>query len=168
MGESPHGSQPGAVDPSAPLPPGHPSIDPGQGGQAADLPQLPAPDPNRKMDPAHHIKGTIVIDPKLKDKVKAGTPVFLVAKTLDAQGKPMSPPLAVERLDWTDKDSLAFSLDESNAMIAGTELKGEVLVQAHYDTDGEARSKTSGDVTGEAKVTIPADGVKVVLDTLIP
>ncbi len=168
MGESPHG-QPGAVDPNAQLPPGHPSIQPGEGGgQAADLPQLPAPDPNRKMDPAHHIKGTIVIDPKLKDKVKAGTPVFLVAKTLDASGKPMSPPLAVERLDWTDKDSLAFSLDESNAMIAGTELKGEVLVQAHYDTDGEARSKTSGDVTGEAKVTIPADGVKVVLDTLIP
>ena len=157
------------------LPPGHPAIGGGMngggangGGAASDLPQLPPPDPNRKMDPAHHIKGTIAIDPKLKDKVKAGTPVFLVAKTLDASGQPMSPPLAVERLDWTDKDSIAFSLDESNAMIAGTELKGEVLVMAHYDTDGEARSKTPGDVTGQLKVTIPSDGVKIVLDTLVP
>ncbi len=160
--------QAGPVDPNAKLPPGHPMVGGGGGSAAPDLPQLPPPDPNRKMDPAHHIKGTIVIDPKLKDKVKAGTPVFLVAKTLDASGQPMSPPLAVERLDWTDKDSIAFSLDESNAMIAGTELKGEVLVMAHYDTDGEARSKTSGDVTGQMKVTIPSDGVKIVLDTLVP
>lgn len=161
-GANPHGDM--GMGDGTQLPPGHPAM----GSQASDLPQLPPPDPNRAMDPAHHIKGTIVIDPKLKASVKPGTPVFLVAKTLDASGQPMSPPLAVERLEWTAKDSIDFSLDESNAMIAGTELKGEVLVMAHYDTDGEARSKTTGDVTGQTKITIPADGVKVVLDTLVP
>lgn len=164
-GANPHAQDMGMGGEGGQLPPGHPAVG---GSAASDLPQLPPPDPNRKMDPAHHINGTIAIDPKLKDKVKAGTPVFLVAKTLDASGQPMSPPLAVERLDWTDKDSIAFSLDESNAMIAGTELKGEVLVMAHYDTDGEARSKSPGDVTGQLKVTIPSDGVKIVLDTLVP
>lgn len=161
----------------AALPPGHPAIggaapngmDTGGGmtGAAPDLPPLPPPDPTRKLDPSHHITGTIAIDPRLKDKVKPGTPVFLTAKMLDASGQPISPPLAVERLDWTDKDSLAFSLDESNAMTKGTELKGEVLVSAHYDLDGEARSKTPGDVIGQLKVKIPSDGVKIILDTLV-
>lgn len=164
-----HGGGHGAGDiaPGQQMPAGHPDISQMQGGQASDLPQLPAPDPDRKMDPAHHIKGTIAIDPKLKEKVKAGTPVFLVAKMIDASGQPAGAPLAVERLEWTGGDSLAFSLDESNAMIAGTELKGDVMVVAHYDTDGEARSTTAGDVKGQLKVTIPADGVKVVLDQLI-
>ena len=151
---------------SGELPPGHPDMGGGGGGQAADLPQLPAPDPNRKMDPAHHIKGMVSVDPKLKDKVKAGTPVFLVAKQVDASGNPSGAPLAVERLEWSDK-GIEFTLDEGNAMIAGTELKGDVLVTAHYDTDGEARSKTPGDLLGQTKVTIPADGVKVVLDNLL-
>ena len=162
-----HGAQHGTgdLDPGEQMPPGHPDISQ-MGGQASDLPQLPAPDPNRAMDPSHRIKGTISIDPKLKDKVKAGTPVFLVAKMIDANGQPAGAPLAVERLEWSDS-GIAFSLDESNAMIAGTELKGDVMVVAHYDTDGEARSTTPGDVKGQAKVTIPAENVKVVLDQLI-
>ena len=68
---------------------------------------------------------------------------------------------------------LAAALDWSAAPVAFTDglptvMTGEVVVIAHYDHDGDAISKTSGDVLGQARVTIPAGKVTVTLDTVIP
>ena len=77
-----------------------------------------------------------------------------------------APPLAVEKLTWKD-GGLPFELSEANAMIAGTQLVGDVVVTARYDQDGDAISKQPGDVTGSIHVTIPAENVKLVLDTIL-
>jgi len=76
-------------------------------------------------------------------------------------------PLAAEKLTW-DKNELAFELTDANAMIAGTALAGDVVITARYDHDGDVMSKQPGDVTGQLRVKIPADGVKLYLDTILP
>jgi hypothetical protein len=178
--------QAGPIDPSAPMPPGHPAIDPGQPGPVdpnAQMPSghppidqggtdvsklnLPAPDPNRPIDPAHHIKGVIKIHPKAADRVKAGGAVFVVVKRADAAGQPTGTPLAVDKLTW-QKDELAFEMTEKQAMIAGTQLTGDVVITARYDQDGDAISKQPGDIVGQMRVTIPADSVKLFLDQVLP
>jgi hypothetical protein len=139
---------------------------PGAGGTDVSKMNLPSPDPNRAMDPTHHVKGVIKIHPKAKDRVKTGTAVFVIVKQ-DVGGKASGPPLAVEKLTW-DKDQIPFELTEAQAMIAGTQLTGDVVITAHYDNDGDALSKTTGDVIGEAHVKVPADNVTLTLDQVLP
>jgi hypothetical protein len=128
---------------------------------------LPTPDPDRQIDPTHHIRGVIKIHPKAKDRVAAGGAIFLIAKKADASGQPSGPPLAVEKLTWT-KDELPFELTEANAMVGGTQLAGDVVVLARYDQDGDALSKQPGDVTGQLRVKVPAENVNLFLDTILP
>jgi hypothetical protein len=128
---------------------------------------LAAPDPNRAIDPTHRIAGTIIIDAKAKDRVKAGTSVFLIVKRAGADGAPSGPPLAVDKLSWSG-DGVPFELTDEQAMVAGTELSGDVVVMARYDQDSDALSKEPGDVTGQIRVKVPADNVKLSLDTVLP
>jgi hypothetical protein len=157
--------QPGPVDPNAPMPSGHPPID--QGGTDVSKLNLPAPDPNRPIDPAHHIKGVIMIHPKAADRAKPGGAIFVVVKRADAAGQPTGTPLAVDKLTW-QKDQLAFEMTEKQAMIAGTELIGDVVISARYDQDGDAISKQPGDIVGQMRVKIPADSIKLYLDQVLP
>ena len=151
----------------------HAGVDMGGGtnphaGGGADVAQLglPPPDPNRAIDPAHHVNGVLKIHPKAKDRVKPGAAVFLIVKRADDSGQPTGTPLAVEKLTW-EKDGQPFELTEKQAMIAGTQLTGEVVVIAHYDQDGDAISKQPGDVMGQIKVKIPADNVNLFLDDVL-
>ena len=102
----------------------------------------------------------------IKDKVKAGTSIFLIVKRAGADGNPSGPPLAVDKLTWAD-GGVPFELTDEQAMVANTELSGDVIVMARYDQDADALSKEPGDVTGQARVKIPAVNVKLSLDTLI-
>ena len=128
---------------------------------------LAAPDPDRAIDPNHKVTGMITVDAKVKDKAKAGTAVFIIVKRADASGNPSGPPLAVDKLTWTD-GGVPFSLTDEQAMVAGTELSGDVIVMARYDQDSDAISKQPGDITGQMKVKVPAVNVKLTLDTLVP
>jgi hypothetical protein len=128
---------------------------------------LAAPDPDRPIDPSHRIAGTLAIAAKLKDRVKSGTSVFLLVKRAGADGAPTGPPLAVDKLTWTG-DGMAFELTEEQAMVAGTDLTGSVVVIARYDQDSDALTKEPGDVTGQVRTTIPAERVVLTLDTLLP
>ncbi len=121
---------------------------------------LPPPDPNRKIDLARHVRG--VIRPAPLVEVADNTAVFVIAKQAGPDGKPSGPPLAVRRLTWSGKE-LAFSLSDANQMIAGTKLAGDVIVMAHYDQDGDALTKQPGDLIAQARVTVPADDVKLVV-----
>lgn len=126
-----------------------------------------APDPDRPIDPDHRIAGTITVDPRARDRVKPGTAVFLVVKRAGAGGAPSGPPLAVDKLTWTG-DGMAFELTDAQAMVAGTDLSGDVVVTARYDQDSDAMSKQPGDVTGQVRVQVPAEHVKLTLDTVVP
>ncbi|HWU86076.1 MAG TPA: hypothetical protein VN253_02330 [Kofleriaceae bacterium] len=141
----------------------------GMGGGGVDVTQLglPPPDPNRKIDPSHRVKGMIKVHAKAKDRVKPGGAVFVVVKRAGADGQPSGSPLAVEKLSWAG-DGVAFELTEANAMSAGTELTGDVVVTARYDQDSDAISKQPGDVTGQIRVKVPADAVELTLDTILP
>ncbi|MEJ7602967.1 MAG: hypothetical protein WKG01_34080 [Kofleriaceae bacterium] len=99
--------------------------------------------------------------------MKANGALFLMVKRPGADGTPIGSPLAVERVTWV-KDGMAFELTEANAMVAGTELTGDVVVMARYDQDSDAISKQPGDVTGQLRVKIPADKLVLTLDTIVP
>jgi hypothetical protein len=152
------------------LPPGHPQIDPPRaphGAIGTDVSRmgLPAPDPARPIDPAHHVRGVISVAPGLASRLHDGGAVFVTVKR-DDHGKPSGPPLAVERLSW--KPPLPFELTERQAMIGGTQLTGDVIVTVRYDQDGDALTRQPGDVTGQARVKVPADAVALALDTVLP
>jgi hypothetical protein len=153
------------------LPPGHPAMDGDQMGGTGGSPDvtklgLPPPDPNRPIDPTRFVKGVIKLHMKAKDRAKAGVALFIVVKRADAAGQPTGTPLAVDKLTWNNAD-LPFELTEQQAMVAGTQLTGEVIVQAHYDQDSDALTKDPGDIIGQVKVTLPADNVQVWLDTIL-
>ena len=139
----------------------------GSGGVDVSQLGLPPPDPNRKIDPDHRLAGVIKVSPKARANVKPDGAIFLMVKRPGPDGKPMGAPLAVDRVTWT-KDGMAFELTEAHAMVAGTELTGDVIMMARYDQDSDAISKQSGDVTGELKVKIPADKLVLTLDTVLP
>lgn len=161
QGTNPHGTAPG-------MPPGHPPIDNPHGGGSPDVAAMgiPGPDPNRAINPNNRVKGVIKVHAKAKDKVAAGGAVFVIVKR-SVDGAPSGPPLAVDKLTW-QKDELAFEMTEKQAMIAGTELTGDVVVTARYDQDGDALSKQPGDVVGTVKVKVPADKVTLTLDEVLP
>jgi hypothetical protein len=63
---------------------------------------------------------------------------------------------------------LRFARPERQAMIGGTQLTGDVVVTVRYDQDGDALTRQPGDVTGQARVKVPADAVALALDTVLP
>jgi len=100
----------------------------------------------------HHVRGVINIAPGLKSRLREGGAVFLIVKC-DDHGQPSGPPLAVQKLTW--KAGLPFELAERQAMIAGTQLTGDVIVTARYDQNGDALTKQAGDLTCQARATVP-------------
>ncbi len=167
---NPHAGLDMSGDPSNPhagLDMGDPSNPHAGGGTDVTKLGLAAPDPDRAIDPSHRVAGTIVVDAKLKDRMKPGTAVFLIAKRAGPDGAPSGPALAVEKLSWSS-GAMPFELTDAQAMVAGTELTGDVVVTARYDQDSDALSKEPGDVTGQVRVKVPADRVQLALDTVLP
>jgi hypothetical protein len=167
---------PQTANPHAGMDPNNPHAGLDMGGATADNPHggtdvgalgLPPPDPNRKIDPTHHVKGVISVDRKVADRMSKGGVVFVSIRRADGAGQPVGgPPLAVAKLTYEGAD-MPFELGEGQAMIGGTELTGDVVVSARYDQDQDAMSKQPGDVVGSKGVKIPADNVKIVLDTVL-
>lgn len=153
----------GAGDPHAGLDMSNP-----HGGGGVDVTQLglAPPDPDRAINAANRVAGVLHVDAKAKSRLKMGTAVFLVVKRAGPDGAPSGPPLAVEKLAWV-KDGMPFELTEANAMVANTELTGDVIVTARYDQDSDALTKEPGDVTGQTRVKVPASNVKVMLETVL-
>ncbi len=139
----------------------------GGGGTDVAALGLPPPDPNRAIDPTRFVKGQIKIHEKAKARAKAGTALFIVVKRAGSDGAPTGPALAVEKLEWTATGEISFQLTEAQAMVGGTELVGDVVVTARYDQDADALSKEPGDITGSTRVTLPAENVTIVLDTIL-
>lgn len=165
-GANPHAANPHAANPN--LPPDHPPIGDSAHGGGPDVTAmgLPPPDPNRPINPNNRVKGVIKIHAKAKDRVAAGGAVFVTVRRAGPDGTPVGPPVAVDKLTWS-KDELPFEMTEKHAMIAGTELTGDVIVTARYDQDSDALSKQPGDVTGSVRVKVPADNVTLTLDEVL-
>ncbi len=136
---------------------------PAGNGQAA--PELPADHPPM---PAGDVKGTLKLDGRLKGDVKAGKVLFLVARR-DTGGKGKGMLLAAKKIPVTGAAMfpLAYTLSQADVMMQGTQLNGVVTVSARIDGDGDALSKTPGDLTGVTKAGVPvgSSGVDITLDT---
>jgi cytochrome c-type biogenesis protein CcmH len=148
---------PAAADPPKGLPAGHPEL-------PANHPALSGSDPAVGAVQGQVVSGTIDVAPAMKDLVKPGDTIFLVARSIDASGAVQRMPVAVDRAQ-VGSFPLAFELSAKQVMVAGTPFTGPMQITARVDKDGEAMTRQPGDVEGTARVTVPAKGVQIVLDT---
>ncbi len=158
----------GGVDPHAGIP-GAPQV--GGGGGGGDVAELglPAPDPDRAIDPTKVLSGTVALGAAHAGKVPAGSIIFLAVRAADpATGQGVGMPIATDKLIVGAGWPIAFKLDETKAMIGGTGFAGDVVIAARFDQDGEARSKQPGDIVGQIRITIPAQNLSITLEEMLP
>ncbi len=139
------------------MPAGHPPM----GGQA-----MPAGHPPMGGGGAAagggRIEGTITLAPDVQDGAKAGAQLFLIARQDVGEGV-KGPPLAVKKIPVTGPQMfpLKYELTGGDLMMAGTQLQGNVRLEARIDQDGDAISKTPGDVVGSAAGAKPVGGAPI-------
>ncbi|WP_428332113.1 c-type cytochrome biogenesis protein CcmI/CycH [Novosphingobium sp.] len=124
----------------------------------------PAPaDPTQPVQ-GGTIVGRIEVAPALAQQIKPGQVIFVVARDAESNR-----PIAAVKLAAPAHFPLNFQIDGSNVMIAGSTLGTQVKLTARADQDGDAMSKTPGDVTGEmaAPIPVPAHDVILTLDRVI-
>ena len=109
------------------------------------------------------MRGRIELAPALEGRVPAGAILFLIARNPQP-----GPPLAVQRIP-SPRFPLDFSIGPEDRMIQTLPFEGTLLVSARLDADGNATTRTPGDLQGAAAdgVTPGASGVSVVLDELL-
>jgi cytochrome c-type biogenesis protein CcmH len=111
------------------------------------------------------LQGRVSISKKILPQVSPDDTVFIFARAVE--GPPM--PLAVLRRQVRDLP-FAFALDDSMAMAPGTKLSGHprVIVAARVSKSGDPAPKP-GDLQGASSpVANDAQGVSVVIDTVLP
>ncbi len=128
---------------------------------------LSAPDPERQVDDSLFLSGSLSITAELKNAVSDGVLFLSVRPINTVTGESLGSPLAVEILELSSFP-IEFRLSGAQTMVAGTEFAGDVLIYARIDQDREASTSTPGDVEGSVRATIPASGLRLVLDTLVP
>lgn len=139
-----------------------------RGGMVAGEVELPAP-PERggrgadASSEAPPIRGVIRVADELQSRVTDGAVLFLIARA-GAGG----PPLAVERIA-APRFPLEFALGPEDRMIKALPFAGELRLTARLDRDGDAGSRTPGDLQGAAEGTFApgATGVELVLDEVL-
>lgn len=142
------------------LPPA-PGQEPGQGRGAPPLTEEQmAGEPGPGSD-APPIEGRVEVAPELGGEVPSDAVLFIIARR--ASG---GPPLAVKRVAGP-AFPLAFSLGPDDRMIRSMPFVGPILVSARLDGDGNAMSRSPGDLQGDVPEPVDpgATGVVVRLDT---
>jgi hypothetical protein len=142
-----------------PLQPGATGVEVVIGQEPA--PASPAPVAAESSEP---IRGTLKLAPGLEGRVPHGAVLFLMAR--GAQG---GPPLAVKRIA-EPRFPLDFEIGPDDRMMADMPFVGPVTLSARVDADGNATSRSPGDLQGEAQGTFQpgASGVELVIDQVIP
>jgi cytochrome c-type biogenesis protein CcmH len=140
-------------------PMGGPSGMPAAPGQRGAMPP-PAPGEAAEVAVGPPIHGTIRLAPELESKLPAGAVLFLIARA-GAGG----PPTAVKRIP-SPRFPLDFELGPDDRMIQQMPFAGPLRLTARVDGDGNATTRTPGDITGEAPQAVEpgAEGVVIVLD----
>lgn len=145
----------GPVDPNAPLPPGHPSLDgaaPGgvDGAAAAMGNQRPAVPADGKT-----VQIALSLDASAKARAQSGI-VYIIVRPAGVQG---GPPSAVKRLDISQIPG-NIELSSADSMM-GQPLPEKMRIDARLDRDGNAQSKAPDDpvavadgVTAGSKITL--------------
>lgn len=140
---------------------------PAAGGSAAGAP----PPADAAASKAAALSGRIDLERRIADRLEPGATVFVVARTLDAEGRPAGPPVAVLRARGSDLP-LAFTLDDGLAMSPMARLSTvppgtQVVVIARVSRSGEATARP-GDLQGASQPVKPgATGLRVLIDAVV-
>lgn len=136
--------------------------DPEGAEQAADEAEENAHgDDEGEMAPREALaRGQIRASGEAQAAVKPGAVVYVSAVPVDPQsGQPSGTAVAVERVEVS---ALPMPFE-----LAGGRYQGDVVITAWTDADGEARTHQPGDAEGHVKAHLPAEGVDLVLDSVI-
>jgi hypothetical protein len=109
------------------------------------------------------IEGTVDLAPDLASRVPAGAVLFLIARTTER-----GPPLAVVRI--ADPEfPYPFSIGPEDRMIESMPFAGEIRISARVDSDGNATSRSPGDLQGAVELpNAPGDrGVALIIDEML-
>jgi hypothetical protein len=111
-----------------------------------------------------HLRGRIELAPDLQGKVAAGDTVYIIARNAATGGV-----IAVARLSAPATFPMPFELTGAHVMMPGGSLSGQVRLAARVDKDGNATSKTPGDLVAELPqlVAVPNDSVVLVLNQVL-
>jgi hypothetical protein len=107
------------------------------------------------------VTGTVVLAPEFAGRTATGAVLFIIAR------HGAGPPLAVKRIA-DPRFPYEFSIGPADRMIQSMPFTGPIELSARIDGDGNATSKSPGDVTGTAAggpVQPGATGAVIVLDT---
>jgi hypothetical protein len=155
-GQARGGFQPGATGVDIVLVP--------RGGPAQAATAVPAATAAaRPAADAQPIRGVIRVSPELAGRMPQGAVLFLIAR-VGAGG----PPLAVQRIMGPSFPH-EFSIGPDDRMIKARPFSGAIQLTARLDLDGNAMSRSPGDLQGSARAAhAPGDsGVEIVLDQLL-
>ena len=143
----PPATKPAAPAPAGALPAGHPPMGAGaEGGEVV-------------------LGGEILLDSAL-GAVPKGV-LYLIARAPAAPGQ-RGAPVLVKRIAPPNFPQ-AFTLTEGDRMMAGAELPAALTLEARLDQDGDAMTKSPGDVIGRLEGAAPgATDLKLTLNELIP
>ena len=137
---------------------------PAAGAPAAGAPAPPAPQASATAT-TPRLSGHARIAESLRAKVQPGDTVFILARPVEGSRMP----LAILRLRVSDLPR-AFVLDDSNAMSPDATLShaSKVRVEIRISRSGTAATQP-GDLGGVLPdVAVPADGLELVADTVVP
>jgi hypothetical protein len=107
------------------------------------------------------VSGSVALASELAGKVPANAVLFVIAR------RGAGPPLAVKRVEHP-QFPVEFSIGPEDRMIQAMPFAGPIELSARLDGDGNATSRSPGDVTGAARggpVEPGATGIAIVLDT---
>ena len=109
------------------------------------------------------IEGTLELAPDLAGRVPPGAVLFVIARTA-----PTGPPLAVVRVA-SRSFPVRFSIGPDDRMIQSMPFAGEIRLSAYVDADGNAVTRSPGDLQGTTETpNAPGDrGVRLLIDEAI-
>lgn len=137
-----------------------PSLPPAPGEARGAPPLASEPSEDRTGSDAP-VTGTVELVPELEGKAPADAVLFIIAR------RGGGPPLAVKRVP-DPHFPLPFTIGPDDRMIQTMPFAGPIALSARIDSDGNATSRSPGDVTGAARggpVAPGATGVVILLDT---
>jgi cytochrome c-type biogenesis protein CcmH len=113
--------------------------------------------------PGAPIRGTVRISPELASQVPGGAVLFVIARRGES-----GPPLAVKRIE-SPRFPLDFELGPGDRMIQTLPFAGPLTVTARIDADGNAMSRSPGDLFGAAAQPVDpgATQIEVLIDRTV-
>jgi cytochrome c-type biogenesis protein CcmH len=126
---------------------------PGEGGRGAPPASAQAP-----------VAGSISVADALQHQATEGAVLFVIAR--NAGG---GPPLAVKRIP-SPSFPVEFELGPDDRMIQQLPFVGPLTLSARLDSDGNATTRTPGDLEGRLEGEVPtgSSGIRIELDQVVP